>query len=143
VYGRFSHDSGSGEGYGPWPALQGFDASKIAYVRHTADRNPANPTEYENPNHDGSIGVGWIRTISTNLVSEFHGGVNWRFWLYEHSSSGLSFGQAIGLNVPSPISNLPDGRPNNSFPSFSAGPYALPGSDGWGAGRSEEHTSEL
>jgi len=135
IYGRFSYDKGAGEGYGPWPALEGFDASKIAYVRHTEDRNPANPSEYENPNHDGSIGAGWTRTIRPNLISEFHGGVNWRYWLYEHSSSGLNFDQAVGLTVPSPISDLPDGRPNNSFPSFSAGPYALPGSDGWGAGQ--------
>lgn len=136
IYGRFSHDKGAGEGYGPWPALSGFDASKIAYVKHTADRNPADPSEYENPNHDGSIGWGWTRTISPHLVSEFHGGVNWRFWLYEHSSSGLNFAQALGLPVPAPISaDLPDGRPDNSFPSFYAGSYALPGSDGWGAGQ--------
>lgn len=136
VYGRFSHDKGSGEGYGPWPALQGFDGSKIAYVTHTSDRNPANPSEYENPNHDGSIGAGWTRTITPHLASEFHGGLNWRFWLYEHSSSGLNFAQDLGLTVPAPISpDLPDGRPDNSFPSFSAGPYSLPGSGGYGAGQ--------
>src|SRR5665213_784221 len=91
VYGRFSQDSGSGEGYGPWPALPGFDGSKIAYVHTTSGRNPANPSEYENPSHDGSFGAGWIRTITPHLTSELRGGVNWRYWLYEHSSSGLNF----------------------------------------------------
>lgn len=136
IFGRLSHDSGSGEGYGPWPALQGFNASKIAYVHNTTDRNPADPSEYENPSHDGSVAAGWTRTITPNLISELRGGVNWRFWLYEGSSSGLNFAQTIGLPVPAPISpNLPDGRPDNAFPNFSAGQYALPGGGGYGAGQ--------
>jgi hypothetical protein len=40
------------------------------------------------------------------------------------------------LPVPTPFSpTLPNGLPDNSFPSFSAGNFNLPGSGGWGAGQ--------
>jgi hypothetical protein len=132
IFGHFLRDNGLGEGYGPWPALEGFDGSKIAYAKHTEGRNPANPSEYENPTSDTHVSGGWTRTIKPNLVSDFHAGVAPRHWTDQHSSAGLNFPQQLGLPVPAPFSpTLPSGLPANSFPSFSAGTiHSLAAMDG-------------
>jgi len=133
IFVRFLWDTTLTEQYGPWPALANFNQSKIKFATHAM--NPADPTENVNKVSYGNAAVGWTRTINKSLVSDFHFGTHPDNNIYQAPSAGLGFAGLIGLPVPT----LPDptikslGIPNNAFPSFSAGPYTLPGANA-GAG---------
>jgi len=98
--------------------------------------NPADPTENVNKVSYGNGRRRMDKTINKSLVSDFHFGTHPDNNIYQAPSAGLGFAGLIGLPVPT----LPDptikslGIPNNAFPSFSAGPYTLPGANaalGW------------
>ena len=132
---RFLWDKTLAQQYGPWPALTGFDASSVKFA--TATLNPADPTESVNTISYGNAAVGWTRIITPKLVSDFHFGVHPDNNVDEAPSAGLGFAQKIGLPVPTlPDPNITSvGIANNAFPTFSAGPYTLPGAN-QGAGMS-------
>jgi hypothetical protein len=129
IFVRFLWDTTLAQQYGPWPALAGFNASSIKFA--TATLNPADPTESVNTVSYGNAAVGWTRTISTSLVSDFHFSTHPDKNIDEAPSAGLGFPQKIGLPEPT----LPDptiksiGIANNAFPTFTAGPYTLPGAN--------------
>jgi Carboxypeptidase regulatory-like domain len=128
ISGRVLWATYLGQQYGPWPALAGFNSSSVKYA--TATLNPADPTESVNPHYVGNVAVSWTRTITTSLVSDFHFGIAPNGNTDESPSTGLNFPQKIGLTIPTlPDPKLPNGLANNHFPTFSAGPYTLPGAN--------------
>lgn len=132
IFGRVSSYSYLGQQYGPWPQIPSFTGIKFA----TIAMNPADPTENVNTAYEANIAIGWTRTLTPSMVSDFHFSLDPQHNIYEHPSAGLNFPEKLGLTVPT----LPDptistiGRPNNHFPTFSGGPYNLPGANA-GAGQ--------
>jgi len=127
IFGRVLFLKNLGQQYGPWPQDPSFQGIKFA----TVAMNPADPTESVNPTYEANIAAGWTRTITPTLVSDLHFSVSPNHNIDEHPSAGLNFPEKLGLPVPT----LPDptistiGLPNNHFPTFTGGPYTLPGAN--------------
>ena len=116
---------------GPWP---GFEGDSIIDARtDLTSRNAVDPDDSVNYTAVRNYLFGWTHARAT-LVNELRFTYNYRLWGWQNSSTGLNWPDRIGLPTPSvPATTEFLDIPNNHFPDFRTGRYALPGT-GWTGG---------